>query len=69
MNNRAKNRTGNHYRSKLNNILYAIIWNGIDGEQMLLNLNNYEVVLRFDEEESFLLAKRMLKLEEEKHYE
>ena len=57
------NRVGQHFRSKLNGTLYAVIWNDIDGEQMLLNLNDYHVIARIVEEESFQLITRMLKLE------
>lgn len=57
------NRVGQHFRSKLNGTLYAVVWNDIDGEQMLLNLNDYHIIVRLVEEESFQLITRMLKLE------
>ena len=56
-------RVGQHFRSKLNGTLYAVVWNDIDGEQMLLNLNDYHIIVRLVEEESFQLITRMLELE------
>ena len=60
---KAINRTGKHFKSKINGTLFAVVWNDIDGEQMLLNLNDYHVVMRFTEEESFQIAMKILKLE------
>ena len=57
------NRVGQHFKSKVDGTLYAVVWNDIDGEQMLLNLNDYHIIIRLVEEEAFQLITRMLKLE------
>ena len=57
------NRVGQHFKSKIDGTLYAVVWNEIDGEQILLNLNDYHIVIRLVEEEAFQLITRMLKLE------
>lgn len=57
------NRVGQHFKSKLDGTLYAVVWNDIDGEQMLLDLNNYHIIIRLVEEEAFQLTTRLLKLE------